>query len=72
MLIGYARVSTAEQSLALQQDALATAGCERTYTDVISGATETRDGLDAASSASVRATCSWCGASTGSGARSGS
>ncbi len=48
MLIGYARVSTAEQSLALQQDALATAGCERTYTDVISGATETRDGLDAA------------------------
>ena len=48
MRIGYARVSTAEQSLALQQDALATAGCERTYTDVISGAAETRDGLDAA------------------------
>ncbi|HEY0777611.1 MAG TPA: recombinase family protein [Gemmatirosa sp.] len=48
MLIGYARVSTAEQSLALQQDALAHAGCERTYTDVISGATDAREGLDAA------------------------
>ena len=48
MLIGYARVSTAEQSLALQQDALAQAGCARTYTDVIGGATDARDGLDAA------------------------
>ena len=34
MLIGYARVSTAEQSLALQHDALAHAGCARTYTEV--------------------------------------
>lgn len=48
MLIGYARVSTAEQSLALQQDALAAAGCERTYTDVASGAADERVGLDAA------------------------
>ena len=45
MLVGYARVSTAEQSLALQQDALAAAGCERTYTDVASGALADRDGL---------------------------
>jgi DNA invertase Pin-like site-specific DNA recombinase len=45
MLVGYARVSTAEQSLALQQDALAAAGCARTYTDVASGAVNDRDGL---------------------------
>ncbi len=45
MLVGYARVSTAEQSLALQEDALTTAGCERIYTDVASGARAERDGL---------------------------
>ena len=48
MLIGYARVSTHEQSLNLQQDALAKAGRERTFTDVASGATAERDGLSAA------------------------
>ena len=48
MLVGYARVSTAEQSLALQQDALSAAGCGRTFTDVVSGAVEERDGLTAA------------------------
>lgn len=48
MLIGYARVSTHEQSLNLQQDALQKAGCERTFTDVASGATAERDGLSAA------------------------
>ena len=48
MLIGYARISTHEQSLNLQQDALAKAGCERTFTDVASGATAERDGLSAA------------------------
>ena len=45
MLVGYARVSTAEQSLALQQDALDKAGCGRVYTDVASGALDDRDGL---------------------------
>ncbi len=45
MNIGYARVSTFEQTLALQQDALATASCERVFTDTISGAKSERPGL---------------------------
>ena len=48
MLIGYARVSTHEQSLALQQDALEKAGWARTFTDIASGTTAERDGLSAA------------------------
>ena len=45
MFIGYARVSTADQTLALQEDALHAAGCERLYKDVISGSTTDRPGL---------------------------
>jgi DNA invertase Pin-like site-specific DNA recombinase len=46
MRIGYARVSTSEQNLALQKDALHRAGCEKTIEDVISGKAEARSGLD--------------------------
>ena len=48
MLIGYARVSTYEQTLDLQQDALTTAGCDRIFTDTVSGAKTERKGLEEA------------------------
>ncbi len=48
MRIGYARVSTADQNLSLQKDALDAAGCERVFTDMVSGAREERPGLTAA------------------------
>ncbi|HYT41451.1 MAG TPA: recombinase family protein, partial [Methylomirabilota bacterium] len=48
MLIGYARVSTQDQTLNLQNDALEKIGCVKIFTDIISGATTERQGLDEA------------------------
>jgi DNA invertase Pin-like site-specific DNA recombinase len=48
MLIGYARVSTHDQTLHLQQDALHKAGCDRIFTDTASGTKTERKGLDEA------------------------
>jgi DNA invertase Pin-like site-specific DNA recombinase len=48
MLIGYARVSTLDQTFALQQDALTAAGSEQLYTDTVSGSVTDRPGLAAA------------------------
>ena len=48
MLIGYARVSTQDQNLDLQKDALKRAGCERVIVDVASGKRTDRTGLDQA------------------------
>lgn len=48
MRVGYARVSTPDQNLALQQDALRQIGCETIFQDIVSGTQNTRTGLQEA------------------------
>ena len=47
-LVGYARVSTSDQTLDPQHDALLAAGCYRVFADVASGALAARPELDRA------------------------
>lgn len=48
MLIGYARVSTVDQNLDLQKEALKQAGCAKIYEDTMSGLRTNRPGIDQA------------------------
>lgn len=45
MLIGYARVSTQDQNLALQKEALEREGCKTIFEDKMSGSRDERPGL---------------------------
>jgi DNA invertase Pin-like site-specific DNA recombinase len=57
VLLGYARVSTEDQNLDMQRDALAKAGAERMFEDKASGARDDRPGLAEALSHARKGDC---------------
>jgi len=63
--LGYARVSTAEQTAVLQEDALRAAGCQRIWSDTASGTTTDRPQLAAVFDHLRVETRWWCGGWTG-------
>jgi hypothetical protein len=65
MLLGYARVSTVDQNLVLQRDALTEARCTKIFTEQMSGAVTDRPALLTRSNSRVAATRSSYGSSTG-------
>jgi predicted site-specific integrase-resolvase len=65
VLIGYARVSTVDQNLALQRDALTGAGCHRIFTEHMSGAVTDRPALHDALGFARRGDTLIVGSSTG-------
>jgi hypothetical protein len=58
-LVGYARASTGGQDLALQTEALTTAGCDRIFAEMASGALRERPELERMMATPGRATPSW-------------
>ncbi len=67
MKIGYARVSTADQNLDLQREALRKAGCDRIFEEKKSGKAGTHRPSSKRHCRSFGlTTCLWCGSSTGS------
>lgn len=48
MKVGYSRISTNDQNLVMQHDALKSSGCEELFSDIASGAKTERPGLEQA------------------------